>query len=145
MAISNRKIAKVFRLAADLLELHDENSFKSRAYENAAFTVRQIGEPLAEMSEAQLESYQGIGKTLAKKIVEIGRTGTYEELDKLQQQTPPGLLELMRIKGIGAKKTRTLWKEIGITSPESLLEACKEDRLTSIKGFGAKTQENFIE
>jgi DNA polymerase (family X) len=145
MSVSNRKIAKLFKLGASLLELHDDNSFKSRAYENAAFTVRQIEAPLSEMTEAQLESFTGIGKNLAKKIVQISRTGSYEELDRLQELTPPGLLELIRIKGIGAKKTKILWEQTGITSPETLLEACKANKLVDVKGFGKKTQENYIE
>ncbi|MGZ5243092.1 MAG: PHP domain-containing protein, partial [Bacteroidia bacterium] len=82
---------------------------------------------------------------LSKKIVQIQKTGSYEELDRLVQLTPPGLLELMKINGLGGKKIHTLWKVAGITSPEELIQACEENKLTVLKGFGKKTQENIIE
>jgi len=145
MQITNRQISKLFKLGASLLELHDDNEFKSRAYENAAFTIRQFEQPLAAMSESQLESLPGIGKNLSRKIAQIAETGSYEELDRLMELTPPGLLELLRIKGLGGKKIKTLWKEAGITSPESLLDACLNNRLVDIKGFGKKTQDNIVE
>ncbi len=145
MQITNRQISKLFKLGASLLELHDDNEFKSRAYENAAFTVRQFEQPLATMTDAELESLSGIGKNLSKKISQIAQTGSYEELDRLMELTPPGLLELLKIKGLGGKKIKTLWMNADITSPESLLEACLNNRLVDIKGFGKKTQESIIE
>jgi len=145
MPVTNRQIAKLFTLAATLLELHEDNPFKPKAYENAAFIVRQIPEPLALMDEAQLESINGIGKTLSKKILQICQTGSYEELDKMLQLTPPGLIELIGIKGLGGKKVKTLWQTIGVTSPEDLLQACLDNKLVDVKGFGKKTQDNVIE
>jgi len=145
MPITNRQISKLFKLGASLLELNDDNQFKSRAYENAAFAVRQFGEPLVNMTDAELEKLPGIGKTLSNKITQIANTGSYEELDRLLELTPPGLIELLRIKGLGAKKIKTLWMEAGITSPEGLLQACLDNRLVDIKGFGKKTQDSIIE
>ena len=128
-----------------MLELHDENPFKFRAYEKAAEEIRSYPQPLADLSEDELEQIEGIGKNLSKKIVQIQKTGSYEELDRLVQLTPAGLLELMKIKGLGGKKIHTLWKEAGITTAEELLQACEENKLTALKGFGKKTQENIIE
>ena len=139
------RILQLFKLGASLLELNDDNQFKSRAYDNAAFAVRQFGEPLVNMTAPELEKLPGIGKTISNKISQIANTGSYEELDRLLELTPPGLIELLRIKGLGSKKIKTLWVEAGITSPETLLQACLDNRLVDIKGFGKKTQDNIIE
>lgn len=145
MPVTNRYIAKLFKLAGQLLELHEENQFKARSYDNAYFVIRQLDRPISEIPDNELEDIQGIGKTLAARIKEIKKTGSYEELDRLLQLTPPGLIELVNIKGLGAKKTRSLWKELHITSPEELLKACEEGRVASVKGFGAKTQESLVD
>ncbi len=128
-----------------MLELHDENPFKYRAYEKAAEQIRSYPEPLIDLTEDELEEIEGIGKNLSKKIVQIQKTGSYEELDRLVQLTPPGLLELMKIKGLGGKKIHTLWKDAGVTTPEELIEACENNQLSVLKGFGKKTQENILE
>lgn len=145
MEISNRQIARIFRLGAQLLELHGENPFKIRSYETAAFRIRQIPEQVAGMSEEELEGIDGIGKNLSQKILEIGKTGSYPELDKLLGETPVGLLELVNIKGIGAKKVRTLWQELGVNNAEEVLKACESGQVENLKGFGKKTQDNLEE
>ena len=145
MGIKNKYIARLFRTGAQLMELHDENQFKVRAYENAASKLRGIEQPVAELSEAELEKIDGIGKNMARKIIEIKQTGTYDEYDNLLAITPIGLLSLVKIKGLGAKKIRTLWKELNVSTPEELMAACEENKLTAIKGFGKKTQDNIIE
>ncbi|NDK55222.1 DNA polymerase/3'-5' exonuclease PolX [Pontibacter fetidus] len=141
--MENKKIIRLFKLAAELMELHDENPFKIRSYVNGAATLELVEEPLAGMSQATLESIQGVGKGIAAKIIEINQTGSFEELDQMLAATPPGVVEMLRIKGIGPKKVRTIWKELGTETVEELLEACEQDKLSKLKGFGAKTQENI--
>ncbi len=125
------------------MELHDENPFKVRSYVNGAATLELVEEPLAGMSQATLESIQGVGKGIAAKIIEINQTGSFAELDQMLAATPPGVVEMLRIKGIGPKKVRTIWKELGTETVEELLDACEQDKLSKLKGFGAKTQENI--
>ncbi|MEJ8802860.1 DNA polymerase/3'-5' exonuclease PolX [Pontibacter sp. H249] len=141
--MENKKIIKLFKLAAELMELHDENPFKVRSYANAVGALELVEEPLEGMSQSQLESIQGVGKGIAAKIIEINTTGSFEELDQMLAATPPGVVEMLRIKGIGPKKVRNLWKELGTETVEELLEACEQDKVSKLKGFGAKTQENI--
>ncbi|HEY4649853.1 MAG TPA: DNA polymerase/3'-5' exonuclease PolX [Pontibacter sp.] len=141
--MENKKIIRLFKLAAELMELHDENPFKVRSYVNGAAALELVEEPLAGMSQATLESIQGVGKGIAAKIIEINQTGSFAELDQMLAATPPGVVEMLRIKGIGPKKVRTIWRELGTETVEELLEACEQDKLSKLKGFGAKTQENI--
>lgn len=141
--MENKKIIKLFKLAAELMELHDENPFKIRSYTNAVGALELVEEPLASMAQAQLEGIQGVGKGIAAKIVEINEKGSFAELDQLLEVTPQGVVEMLRIKGIGPKKVRNLWRELGAETVEELLEACEQDKVSKLKGFGAKTQENI--
>ena len=141
IALENKKIIKLFKLTAELLELHDANPFKVRGYANAVAALELVEEPLAVKPQAELESIAGVGKGIAAKVVEISATGSFEELDQMLASTPPGVVEMLSIKGIGPKKVRLIWKELGTETLEELLEACEQDKLSKIKGFGAKTQE----
>ncbi|MDX5420498.1 MAG: DNA polymerase/3'-5' exonuclease PolX [Hymenobacteraceae bacterium] len=141
--MENKKIIKLFKQAAELMELHDENPFKVRSYVNGAAALELVEEPLALKNQAELEGISGVGKSIAARIVEINETGSFTELDQLLSVTPPGVVEMLRIKGIGPKKVRTLWKELGTETVEELLDACEQDRVSKLKGFGAKTQENI--
>ena len=124
--MNNRKISKLFDLAGHLLELHGENQFKVRSYEKASDTIYDIPTPIIDLNEKELEEIDGVGKALAKKIVQIKNTGSFEDLDKLLQLTPPGIVELVGIKGISPKKVAVLWHTLDILSPEDLLDACKD-------------------
>lgn len=125
------------------MELHDENPFKIRSYTNAVGALELVEEPLEQLTQAQLEGIQGVGKGIAAKIIEINQNGSFAELDQMLQVTPNGVVEMLRIKGIGPKKVRNLWKELGAETVEELLEACEQDKVSKLKGFGAKTQENI--
>ncbi len=141
--LENKKIIRLFKLTAELMELHDENPFKIRSYGNAVAALELVEEPLEGKRQAELESINGVGKGIAAKIVELNETGSFAELDQMLTATPPGVVEMLRIKGIGPKKVRVIWKELGTETVEELLEACEQDKLSKIKGFGAKTQENI--
>lgn len=142
MAADNYTIADQFSLLSKLMDIHGENEFKSKSYSVAAFTIEKITTPVAEIDAAQLSAIKGIGQSAAKKIVEIVETGRLAALDDLVQKTPPGVLELLNIKGLGPKKIATIWKEMNIESVGELLYACNENRLLLYKGFGEKTQKN---
>jgi DNA polymerase (family 10) len=141
----NKEIGKIFRLTADLLELHGENPFKVKSYANAAFRIEKLDRPLSETNDEDIQSMDGIGKGLAQKIHELKETGSMQELNRLMEITPEGLIEMLNIKGIGAKKTAVIWKSLGIETVAELLYACNENRLIEIKGFGEKTQQAIIE
>lgn len=141
----NKEIGKIFRLTADLLELHGENSFKVKSYANAAFRIEKLDRPLAETELDELQNIDGIGKSLAQKILELKETGSMQELNRLIEKTPQGIIEMMKIKGIGAKKTAVIWKSLEIESVAELLYACNENRLVEVKGFGEKTQAAIIQ
>lgn len=141
--MENKDIIRAFRLAASLLELHDENQFKIRTYANAVAVLERMETPLLGLTTAELERIDGIGKALASKIVEFSQTGSFAELDKLVAATPPGVIQMLSIKGIGPKKIRTIWKDLGVATTEELLEACENNQISALKGFGAKTQETI--
>ena len=142
--MDNRALIRAFRLTAQLLELHEENPFKIRAYEGTVTALEQLEFPVSEVERAGLPDRTGLSKTAAAKVAELLDTGTFEELQRLLDQTPPGVVELLGIKGIGPKKVRALWREAGIESPEQLREAAEAGRVAKLKGFGAKTQESLL-
>jgi DNA polymerase (family 10) len=143
--IDNYFIAEQFSLLAKLMEMHGENSFRSRTYSSAAFAIEKVTQPLADMPEEKLVSIKGVGDSVAKKVIEILQTGKLGALEEIIQKTPPGVLEMMNIKGLGPKKIATIWKEMGVESVGELLYACNENRLLLFKGFGQKTQQNVQE
>ena len=143
--MDNKTIAKYFSLTADLMELHGENPFKIKSYEYAGRSLRNIEGNLFEMDIQTLENLQGIGKNIAAKIMQLCTTGSFEELDALLAKTPSGIVDLFQLKGIGPKKIAQLWKELDIESIGELEYACNENRLITLKGFGAKTQLNILE
>ncbi|WP_316934298.1 helix-hairpin-helix domain-containing protein [Hymenobacter sp. AT01-02] len=142
--MDNRALIRAFRLAAQLLELHEENPFKIRAYEGTASALEQLSVPVATLERHGLPDRTGLSKTAAAKVAEMLDTGTFEELTRLLNSTPPGVVELLGIKGIGPKKIRSLWKELGIESPEQLREAAEADQVSKLKGFGKKTQDAIL-
>ncbi len=141
--MTNKQYAQQFQLLANLMELHGESSYRIKSYANAYRIIRAIPEPVQEMSLAQVKEVKGIGDAIGHKIQELRLNGKIEMLDEYTAKTPIGVVHLMQIKGLGVKKIKLLWEEMDITSPGELLYACNENRLITIKGFGAKTQANI--
>jgi DNA polymerase (family 10) len=139
----NYEIAEYFSLLAKLMDIHGENAFKIKSYSNAAYTLDRLNDPLEDMTLAQIASIRGIGEALAQKIVDLLATKKLQILEEYIQKTPSGILEMLKIKGLGPKKIITIWKELGIESIGELLYACEENRLINYKGFGAKTQQSI--
>ena len=138
----NYQIADAFSMLSKLMDIHGENSFKAKSYAAAAFNIEKLPVQLVEVDAAKISSYKGIGDSAAKKVVEILQTGELKALSDLIAKTPPGVIEMLSIKGIGPKKISTIWKEMDIESIGELLYACQENRLLLFKGFGEKTQTN---
>ena len=141
----NYQIADSFSLLSKLMDIHGENSFKAKSYAAAAFNIEKLPVQLAEVDPAKIASYKGVGDSTAKKVIEILQTGELKALTDLIAKTPPGVIEMLSIKGIGPKKISTIWKEMEIESIGELLYACQENRLMMFKGFGEKTQTNVKE
>ena len=143
--MENAAIADNFSLLSKLMDIHGENSFKSKTYSIAAFNIEKLPVQLKETPRGKLFSIKGIGDSIGRKVIEMLDTGRLQVLDEIIANTPPGVIEMLNIKGIGPKKIHTIWKEMGIESIGELLYACNENRLTLYKGFGEKTQQNVQE
>lgn len=129
-----------------LMELHDENSFKIRSYQTAVNTLER-GEDINVLGKsiAELQQISGIGKSIAEVIFALENEGNHTSLDELLSKTPTGILEVLEVKGLGPKKVKILWQEMGISSTHELLEACQSGQVAKAKGFGEKTQESIIQ
>lgn len=142
--MTNSDIADLLKLYADLSELHGGNPFKIKSFASASFRIDKLPTILEGKTIQELEKIEGVGKSLASKIAEINQTESFADLNELLAQTPEGVLQMMKIKGIGPKKIAQIWKELAIENIGELLYACQENRLAQAKGFGLKTQQNVI-
>jgi len=141
----NYFIADQFSLLSKLMDIHGENSFKSKSYSIAAFNIEKLPVQLAELPSDKIAGLKGIGDSTGKKILEIIQQGKLSSLEDLVNKTPSGIIEMLSIKGLGPKKINTIWKEMQLESLGELLYACQENRLLLYKGFGAKTQQNVMD
>lgn len=138
--MTNDDIASILELTVKLMDLHEENPFKSKSYASAAYRIEKLATPLEGKSLAELQALPELGKSTASVVDEILRTGTWSTLQELLTKTPKGILEMMRIKGLGPKKVKSIWTQLNIETPGELLYAIQEQRLSTLKGFGEKTQ-----
>ena len=144
--MKNEFIAVQFELLADLLEIQGANPFRIRAYRNAARTISSTSESLSDLvaTKHDLTQFAGIGKDLAKQIEEITTKGQHSALEELRKQIPGGVLDMLRIPGVGPKKVSVFFNELGLKSLEDLKAACEAGRLSKLKGFGKKTEESIL-
>jgi DNA polymerase (family X) len=143
--MDNYVIADQLSLLAKLMDIHGENSFKSKSYASAAFAIEKLPQAIAGLPKEKIGQIKGIGDSVARKVVELLETGELLVLQEYISRTPAGILEMMNIKGLGPKKIHTIWKEMGIDTIEDLRAACADNRIAEKKGFGAKTQQNILE
>lgn len=142
----NRKVAEVFSSMADILEIQGANYHRVMAYRRGAESIQSLGRPVEEIwHEGTLTELPGIGETLASKIDELMRTGDVEAYRTLQSQVPEGVVELLKIPGVGAKTATRFWKELGLTSIDALEDAAKRGRLRELHGFGTKSEKNVLD
>ncbi|MDZ7363435.1 MAG: DNA polymerase/3'-5' exonuclease PolX [candidate division KSB1 bacterium] len=144
--MDKKQVAAILEEIATLLEFKGENPFKTRAYNNAARALEGLTEDLAELvASRRLREIKGIGEAISEKITELVTTGRLKYYEDLRAGFPAGLLDLLRIPGLGPKKAKKLFDELKIASIEALEKACREDRLIDLEGFGKKSQEKFLE
>ncbi len=144
--MSREEMVTILEEIALLLELKDENPFKIKAYRSGAETVRSFPDDIVALAAAnQLTGIKGIGEALRDKLHEMATTGKLAFHENLRAEFPSTLFELFELQGLGAKKIKTLHRDLGISSIADLKLACVENRIAGTPGFGAKTQSNLLE
>ncbi len=147
MPVHNADVAAVFEEIADLLEIEGSNPFRIRAYRNAARTLRDLPHEVGTMIDEgeDLTALPGIGEDLAGKIKEIVETGTAAALEEHRKKVPKTLTELLRIPGLGPKRVKALYHDLGIRTLDQLQKAAQNGRVRSIQGFGEKTERYILD
>lgn len=142
---TNAEVAAAFDELADLYELDGAVIHRVLAYRTAAKTVREASASVATLTrEGRVTSLDGIGKTLEEKITALLQTGTIPATEKLRAKYPPGLLDLKRLPGLGPKRARLVFSELGIDSLAALGEAAAAGRLKGVKGLGPKFEASVL-
>ena len=143
--MTKNEIAGVLEEIGVLLELKGENPFKVRAYRAGARALETLEEEVGTViAEDRLQAIPGIGEALAKKITELHATGRLEFHEKLKASIAPGLVAMLEIPGLGAKKIKALHEKLGISAVADLARACEEGRVAALDGFGEKSQEKIL-
>ena len=146
MTVDRKSASKTLNEIARLLEVRGENVHRVRAFANAARTVERIDGDLGAMIESgEILQLRGIGKGTAAVLEEIAAGSRPQALEDLESEIPTGVREMLGISGLGPKKVRALWHELGLTSIGELEYACRENRLVELAGFGAKTQAKLLD
>ena len=145
--MTNEQIAKQLTQLADLLEFKGANPFRLRAYRKGARIISEMTESVASLiaAEADLTQFEGIGKGVSQKCVELVETGRLVQLEELLEEVPKSVLELLKIPGLGPKKAAVLFNEMNIVSLDQLQAACEAEQLQKLSGFGAKTEKAILE
>ena len=141
--MENIDIAKSFNLLGKLMELHGENPFKVRSYYNAYSVLRKQERALTEMSEDEIGAIPGLGTAIIGKIGELNSKGEMDTLERYKSMTPPGVIDMIQVRGFGPKKVSAIWNQLEIDTIGELLQACEENRLVALKGFALKTQDDL--
>src|SRR6266487_1138009 len=145
--MDKNQIANILEEVAGLLELKEgSNPFEVRAYQNAARAVSALDGDIEQLTrEGKLKGIPGLGSTIIKRIEELVNTGHIAFYEELQATTPPIKLEMMRIPGVGPKKINAIYNELHVNSIAELEQACREDKVAHLPGFGKKTQDNILQ
>jgi DNA polymerase (family 10) len=143
--VRNGEIAEAFEELASLYELDGAVVYRVAAYRNAAKAIREAGVSVEEMArQGRAEELSGVGKTIAEKIDALLETGSIPASEKLKARIPPGLVAVTRIPGLGPKRARLLYENLGVSSLDELREASEQGRLKDVPGFGKKAEENVL-
>jgi DNA polymerase (family 10) len=146
VALNNRQIADIFETVADMLQIKGEIIHRVLAYRNAADSIRELPRDLrAIAAEGGLEKIPNVGKIIAEKIQEILDTDQLEFYEKLKAEIPPGVIDILRINGVGPKKAKQLWQEANLTTVEMVEQAAREGKLRDLPGMGAKSEAKILE
>ena len=142
MEVNKKDLIRLLETIAIYMELKGENPFKVSAFRKAAIALETDERVLTEIED--FTSISGIGKGTAAVIEEYVKEGTSTVLNELKEEVPAGLIPLLQIQGLGGKKIAKLYKELGIIDVDSLKEACEENRVQALAGFGKKTEEKIL-
>ena len=143
--MKNAEIKDLFNEIADFLEIKGENPFRIRAYRRAAQAVEGLAEDIAAIAgRGGLLDIPGIGKDLAAKIQEYLENGSVDYLEDLRREIPAGVIELMRIHGVGPRTAKLLYEHAGVDSVEKLEALAQAHKLSGLPGIQAKTEENIL-
>ncbi len=144
--MDKKEIAEILDEIGTLLELKGENPFKCRAYHNASRVTNSLTQDLQSLVDnGTLKNIKGIGDALSDKITELVKTGKLKYYDELKNSFPAGLLEMLRVQGLGPKKVKVLYDKLKIKSLDQLKEAASQHKLAILEGFGEKTEENILQ
>jgi len=144
--MNNKDIALSLEEIATLMELNGENAFRIRSYSNAVRQIELLKEPVTTLIEnGTLDSVRGIGKKLAENIATLVETGKLPGLDELKSEIPEGLLEILDVPGLGAKRVRAIYEALGIADVDALAKACEAGDIEKLSGFGKKTAQNILQ
>ncbi len=142
----NKDVANKFYELAELAELANENSFKVKAYLEAVRVIENLSIPIEDLAkENKLTDIKGVGKGIAEKIMQYLDKGTIDRLEELKKEIPESLLELSRVPGLGAKRIKTLYTQLGIKNIEDLKREAEKGNIRNLEGFGEKTEEKILE
>jgi DNA polymerase (family 10) len=138
-------VAQILDACGTLLALQGENQFRCLAYHNGARAVEQLEQDIVQLvTDGKLSEVRGIGETLAKKIELLVTSGRLEFYEELQAKTPAGLVEMLRIPGMGPKKIKAIFDQLGIDNLNALKEGCLDGRVARLKGFGERTAKKIL-
>jgi DNA polymerase (family X) len=144
--LTNREIADIFDTIADMLQLKGEIIHRVMAYRRAAQSIREFPRDLHALAdEDKLQDIDGVGDTLEEKIREMLTTGHLRFYEELKTEIPPGVVDILRINGVGPKKAMQFYQELGISSVEALKTAAEEGKIGKLPGMGAKTEKKILE
>jgi DNA polymerase (family 10) len=145
-ALTNGDLARIFHDIGDMLEVKGELVFKTVAYHRAADAIGRSPVDLVEAYRVgDPPAIPGVGKAISDKISELATTGRMAFYERLRSEVPPGLVELLRIPGLGPKTVRQIWTELGIQSIEELRAAAESGRLRTLRGLSARTETLVLE
>jgi DNA polymerase (family 10) len=146
LCMDKDQVAAILDEIGTLLEIQGENPFRCQAYHNAARALEQLETNLADVIAAgKLGEIRGVGDTMREKISTLVNTGRLPFYEDLKKKFPPGLRQMLRLQGMGPKKVKALYDQLGIDDLDKLKQACEEGRVAELKGFGAKTQQKILE
>jgi DNA polymerase (family 10) len=147
MPVHNADIARILEEVGDLLEIKDANPFRVRAYRDAARAVKSRASDLAGRVRDgfDLTAIEGVGEDLAGKIQEIIETGELAQHQQLLEELPSGLLDVLKVEGVGPRKAADLYEKLGVSDLPSLRRAAREHKIRELSGFGARTEQNILE
>jgi len=144
--MTNEEVAHVFEAIADLLEIKGESVYRVISYKRAAESIRAQGRRLEDLQrEGRLKEIPGVGEAIGAKIDELLTTGKLEFYERLADEVPPGLIDVLKVSGVGPKKAARFWKELGVTSVPELEAAARAGQLRELPGMGARSETAILE